>query len=307
MSLGSCNKRTRDTLAIAIQCAPLRELRGARQSQRRPTPLGRGAYSIGEFPAGFARHASTVGAVLWSTAHSSANGPTTWATLPGLARTRACGRPAACSAGRRKGGPVKRLGTMAGKSKIFISYDTREKEWAIFLKDVFDARFRDSPAFVAIVDIRPREPGTDKIFKALRRAEVVVPICSHLSRTSPWLWWEAASAWARKKKALPIFLGIAGNEFGGPLGLVAQGRDFDADGVDDLLREIGGLLPSSKGLQLTKKERARLGAIFQHRAMGPLRVDTQGPSHFQGETMATTCVVFAFPMRARQRSKESRS
>jgi hypothetical protein len=112
-------------------------------------------------------------------------------------------------------------------AQIFVSYDTREKEWAGFVKDILEKRFPGLVTFVASRDLKPGDPSIEKMLKALRSARAVIPICSHLSRTSPWLWWEAASGWARKLSVFPLFLGIGGNEFAGPLTLVAQGRPFD--------------------------------------------------------------------------------
>jgi hypothetical protein len=167
-------------------------------------------------------------------------------------------------------------------AQIFVSYDTREKEWAGFVKDILEKRFPGLVTFVAIRDLKPGDPSIEKMLKALRSARAVIPICSHLSRTSPWLWWEAASGWARKRSVFPLFLGIGGNEFAGPLTLVAQGRPFDVAGVNDLLDEVRDLVtPAAKRRRLTPTERNRLAKLARDKARGPLQITADGPSLFQ--------------------------
>lgn len=165
---------------------------------------------------------------------------------------------------------------------VFISYDTGEIEWALFVKEAIERRLPSGGrAFVAKRDIRPgEEPLKRMLEEELKSAKAVVAICSRRSKTSPWLWWEASAVWARGEKVFPLFLGIDQNEFGAPLSSVAQGPAFDEGGVDatllELIRHVAG--PNHPTTPLTTDERAKIAALRSTVNQSPLDVDTDGPS-----------------------------
>jgi len=64
------------------------------------------------------------------------------------------------------------------------------------------------------------------IEEKLKHAQAVIPICSVESKNSSWLWWESAAVWAKDKKIYPLFTNISANDFGAPLTLVSQGKDY---------------------------------------------------------------------------------
>ena len=114
------------------------------------------------------------------------------------------------------------------KPILFVSYDTDELALADFIKGVL-LRWTEErlEVFVAKRDIRAGDnPYKEMMDRALKNAAAIIPICSIKSKTSPWLWWESASVWARDKKVYPLFTNILPGHFGGPLILVSQGKSF---------------------------------------------------------------------------------
>jgi len=154
---------------------------------------------------------------------------------------------------------------------VFISYDTKELCLAEFLKALLEARLGSSvPVFVAKRDIRVGDDPTRKMIKdSLLLANVIVSICTSNSITSPWLWWETATVWARNQLVIPLFAGILPEKFGGPITVLLQGRQlFDRYELMDAIREIGRRVVPSLGMSdLTDNETRELDTLHQwHRA-----------------------------------------
>jgi DNA-binding MarR family transcriptional regulator len=73
----------------------------------------------------------------------------------------------------------------------------------------------------------------------LLQADALIALCSKLSRTSPWLWWESGSVWARGKLVVPLFIDVTPAEFGGPIQIVRQGRAASDHGeVNSLIETV---------------------------------------------------------------------
>jgi hypothetical protein len=114
------------------------------------------------------------------------------------------------------------------KPLVFISYETTDLDLADFLKKIL-LRIADNKieVFVAKRDISSgADPRKTMLEDKLKQADAIIPICSAQSRKSPWLWWESASVWVRKGGVFPLFTNIDPGSFGGPLILVAQGKEF---------------------------------------------------------------------------------
>jgi hypothetical protein len=111
---------------------------------------------------------------------------------------------------------------------IFISYDTKEYDLALYIAKVLEARLvPGAEVFVAKRNILPGAPPLKVMLEdQLLHAEALVALCSKRSQTSPWLWWESSAVWARGHLVVPLFIDITPNEFGGPITLVCQGRSF---------------------------------------------------------------------------------
>ena len=141
---------------------------------------------------------------------------------------------------------------------VFISYDTRELCLAEFLKALLEKRLGPSiPVFVAKRDIRVGDDPTKKMIRDnLLRANVIVSICTPFSMTSPWLWWETATVWARDQLVVPLFAGISPGKFNGPITVLLQGKQlFDQTELMEAVREIGQrLIPSLTLCDLTVDE-----------------------------------------------------
>ncbi|TVM03366.1 MAG: hypothetical protein CV087_05730 [Candidatus Brocadia sp. WS118] len=139
------------------------------------------------------------------------------------------------------------------KPIVFISYATSEVPLAEFVRRIL-IRWTESriDAFVAKRDI-PSGDNPLKIMleEKLKNARAVIPICSAKSKLSTWLWWEAAAVWAGGYKIHPLFTNISPKDFGAPLTLVSQGREyFIKEEFVDTLKMIGEDL----GVQLVTTE-----------------------------------------------------
>jgi hypothetical protein len=125
---------------------------------------------------------------------------------------------------------------------VFISYETSELCLADFLKKMLEKRLGPGvPIFIAKRDIKAGDDPTQKMIKEnLLRANVIVSICTQFSKTSPWLWWETATGWARDQLVIPLFAGISPSEFNGPISVLLQGKQFfDQAELMDAFDEIG--------------------------------------------------------------------
>jgi hypothetical protein len=114
------------------------------------------------------------------------------------------------------------------KPLVFISYVGAEVALADFVKKHLGKISNDGvEIFVARRDISSGEdPLKIMLNEKLKNADAIIPICSKNSKETPWLWWETASVWAKTGMVYPLFTNISANSFGGPLVLVAQGKDY---------------------------------------------------------------------------------
>lgn len=111
---------------------------------------------------------------------------------------------------------------------VFISYAAEELALADFIRGVVN-RLADGKmeAFVAKRDIPAGDnPLKTMMEEKLKHAKAIIPICSVKSKMSSWVWWESAAVWAKDRKVYPLFTNIPAGDFGAPLTLVSQGKDY---------------------------------------------------------------------------------
>ncbi|MEI8349827.1 MAG: toll/interleukin-1 receptor domain-containing protein [Candidatus Omnitrophota bacterium] len=111
---------------------------------------------------------------------------------------------------------------------VFISYAGEELALADFIRDIISrlTEFKVE-AFVAKRDIPPGDnPLKTMMEEKLKNAKAIIPICSVKSKMSSWVWWESAAVWAKDKKVYPLFTNISASDFGAPLTLVSQGKEY---------------------------------------------------------------------------------
>ncbi len=148
---------------------------------------------------------------------------------------------------------------------IFVSYHSDELIYASFIARLFDRRYTGKiKVFVAKRDIPSgADPSKTMLVENLLHADAVIPICSKKSALSGWVWWESASVWTRGKSVHPLFLGIDAREFGDPMKLLCQGRNyFEISELEEVLVETArncGIAPS--GEPLTADEIRELKAL----------------------------------------------
>ncbi len=122
------------------------------------------------------------------------------------------------------------------------------------------ARHPGLDVFIAKRDIGKGETPLEVMFKDnLLVATLVIPLCSKKSRSSPWLYWETASVWARGHRVIPLFVDVSPNEFQ-PIGALHQGAQlFDPDDLNAAIRAFAKVLsPRGDAEPLKEKERCRL-------------------------------------------------
>lgn len=148
---------------------------------------------------------------------------------------------------------------------VFVSYATVDLALAEFVTRLLECRLTPpAEVFLAKRDI---EPGIDPLAKMLKErlliASALVALCSRDSRLSPWLWWETSSVWTRGNLAVPLFVDMNPNEFGGPLVLLSQGRQmFDANELNEALWTIvEGVIPGTGCRALEGRELAELARL----------------------------------------------
>lgn len=123
---------------------------------------------------------------------------------------------------------------------IFVSYGSADYELALLVKDCIRTALSGGvEVFVARHDI---DAGDDPLKAMLEMklptASALVAICSEISRSSSWLWWESASVWARGGLVIPLFASVDPDDFR-PMTLVRQGRNlFDSDDFDNALKRL---------------------------------------------------------------------
>lgn len=144
---------------------------------------------------------------------------------------------------------------------VFISYAREELALADFVKKILTRLSAGKlEIFVATRDI----PSGDNPLKVmmedkLKSAQAIIPICSHQAKSSPWVWWESAAVWGIGHKIHPLCTNISLGDFGAPLSLVAQGRNFfDKDEFIDALNQVCNQLSISCSGKLDSGEISEL-------------------------------------------------
>lgn len=145
-----------------------------------------------------------------------------------------------------------------GNTIVFISYDGDELALADFIRNIL-TRWTENKveAFVARRDIPPGDnPLKVMMENKLKHAQSIIPICSIKSKSSSWVWWESAAVWAKDKKVYPLFTNISANDFGAPLTLVSQGKDYFVkdDFTNTLMAICKELKIELKDTSFTKEE-----------------------------------------------------
>lgn len=126
-----------------------------------------------------------------------------------------------------------------GKPVIFVSYVSDELALADFIKKIiYRLTNNQIEVFIAKRDIPPgHNPLKVMMETKLKLAQAIILICSIKSKSSSWVWWESAAVWAKEGGVYPLFTNITPAEFGEPLNLVSQGKDyFDSQELMDVLK-----------------------------------------------------------------------
>lgn len=139
---------------------------------------------------------------------------------------------------------------------VFISHDAAEVAIAEILDALLTRRWKDKiRVFIANRDIPVGEEAFKRLLKEnLLRAAAVISICTPRSRGTPWLYWETASLWAKRKYVFPVFFGIGAKTFGYPMALIQGARAKDRAQMDKLLGDFGQKLRLSTPAKITDAE-----------------------------------------------------
>jgi hypothetical protein len=141
---------------------------------------------------------------------------------------------------------------------VFVSYAGEELALADFVKEVLTRLSNGKiEVFVAKRDIPPGDnPLKVMMEEKLKSAQAIIPICSQLAKVSSWVWWESAAVWGRGYKVYPLCTNISLGDFGAPLSLVTQGRNFfEQEEFEDALKQVCSQFSISCSGSLTDLER----------------------------------------------------
>lgn len=95
----------------------------------------------------------------------------------------------------------------SAKAEVFISHISEEADVAGKLKEVIGQDFLNMLEVFASSDSESIAAGEDwlrSIDGALRRATVLITLCSPASRYRPWIHFEAGAAWALERPIIPL-------------------------------------------------------------------------------------------------------
>lgn len=114
------------------------------------------------------------------------------------------------------------------------------------LKEILDRRLgAASNVFLSELSIAPGEnPGEVMLERNLRRADALVAVLTEHAAQSPWVIWETAAVWGRRKLLIPIFVDTRPGLVPGPLGQVVQGIKLHQRERLDALTDAAGKPPT---------------------------------------------------------------
>jgi hypothetical protein len=112
---------------------------------------------------------------------------------------------------------------------IFLSWGGNlSRDVATALLPVLESRLRDCTVFLSAKSIDPGSNPMDAILEdGLRKCDVLIAVLTKEAANSPWVIWETASAWAREKLVIPVFVDVQPSEIPGPLTHRTQGVRLD--------------------------------------------------------------------------------
>jgi hypothetical protein len=91
------------------------------------------------------------------------------------------------------------------KKQIFISHISEEEELAFLIKEWIEERFNYKlSVFVSSESIKPGDKWRQKITSALEESELLIILYSPLSKTRPWINFEAGCGWIKDIPIIPI-------------------------------------------------------------------------------------------------------
>jgi hypothetical protein len=130
---------------------------------------------------------------------------------------------------------------------VFLSWSrAASRKVATALGDVIRARLPAAAEVFLSPDIPPgANPQKEMLDRNLLVADVHVVVLTKESAKSPWVIWETAASWGRRKPVIPVFVDVQPEEIDGPLAQLAQGvhlgdpKDLGR-GLREVLDAVGG-------------------------------------------------------------------
>lgn len=149
---------------------------------------------------------------------------------------------------------------------VFISYATEEIELAYFIEKVLQ-RWVDNKIeiFIAKRDLKSSDAWVKVMEEKLKTAYCIIPICSNIAKKNPWVWWESAAVWGANNKVHPLFTNISPEEFGQPLTLFVQGKNYfhKDEFVSTLVTVCKQLMVEVRSAELTEEELTKFAKLSE--------------------------------------------
>jgi len=144
---------------------------------------------------------------------------------------------------------------------IFVSWggDT-SLPVARVLHELLQSRFSNEEVFLSDRSIEPGDDPSRRILEeGLLKAEILVAVLTKDDVDRPWVIWETASVWARRKLVIPLFVDVQPRDVPGPLTTKVQGAPLsNKSKVDGVFAVIGRHLGVTAPTDLTDREYEQL-------------------------------------------------
>ncbi|MHC4110901.1 MAG: toll/interleukin-1 receptor domain-containing protein [Planctomycetota bacterium] len=126
------------------------------------------------------------------------------------------------------------------KKQIFISHISEEKKLALLLKKFIERRFSGQlSVFVSSESITPGDKWRENITSALDQSKLLIILYSPLSKTRPWIHFEAGCGWIKNIPIIPICHSkLRLEEIGEPISSFQAIEIEDKDFVENLFEAI---------------------------------------------------------------------
>jgi len=142
---------------------------------------------------------------------------------------------------------------MSEKLKVFISHIHEDAPFGLKLKEFFERNYRDDfDVFISSdkKQIPWGEEWANEIRNALDECKMMFVVCSPVSITRPWIFFETGSAWVKRIPMIPICINNTKKEELPMMLQIFQATEFSLDFAKDLTDQVSKKLSRTAPLDL---------------------------------------------------------